>query len=393
MSTSSILTNKPAPSLNIFIIKEGLSQGTYVSRNACTIIQPIPAYRDTVNPNFHWSDFHRVSWLLQDAPYLSFWPRKPSFTNPLFSRLNIDPDTIPLATHAPAHYSLPIPLIQSWARLEDALTQIVDGLLRRAKFSTRLVNRIVAPCECGYRDKHSTAHGARISAKKSRWAFLLLATLCSFSIAINTGDDELSSPVPAWVSYIHENEKIYSTYLDTLRKTFVGDFTPGSRVGAFVNGHQSTWGDYLPKFVNAGVALWVWWMEDKGNLSASPSIFHDYFPSQEDIERAKKIASLKPLRSSRNVPLFSNTTHIMNASTAFPVNNEIPEPHEDAGQLKGETFHDFMKRRADETQDMKSKETADDEWDRSLRQQNADNATDLLGNINFGYAFKVRMQS
>jgi hypothetical protein len=61
---------------------------------------------------------------------------------------------------------------------------------------------------------------------------------------------------PAWVA-VCRGENVHLQWPEDLQKLFVCNFTPGFRVGTYVNGHLSTWGKAFPAFKRANIPLLI----------------------------------------------------------------------------------------------------------------------------------------
>jgi hypothetical protein len=88
---------------------------------------------------------------------------------------------------------------------------------------------------------------------------------------------------PAWAQACQE-KGVYAQWLSDLQNSFVCNFSPRLRPGAYVHGYKSVWGDSLAAFVNENVPLWIWW----GNEPARQIhlSMKQYLPTKGQVEKA-----------------------------------------------------------------------------------------------------------
>jgi hypothetical protein len=312
--------------------------GIWSSPNMTVLSHSIPPLDMEIPAESRYKDFRTPRWLSNKFPYMAFWPNFISFTGSIFSRLNISSSNIKVVSAGPAKYTLSPETVASWQRLENALIGLCMFLLRRKMGNIAELGYLPLPRECGYMSLHAEPRFVRGCAYKSRDAFVTLATICSFAIAVNISPLDEYSPQPEWVSAC-QAEGVHPQWLKDLQQSFVCNFAPGVRSGAFMYGYKTCWARAIPAFVNANVPLWIFW----GHASLTPTDERmlAYRPSKDEAMKAKQFAldsSLHPQGSVGDETQFP---------VDFPHDNGFdmaPDPEPGSRQLKGETLQQFCAR-------------------------------------------------
>jgi hypothetical protein len=338
--------------------------GIWSSPNSTAVNHPIAPYDMEVPFNSRFRDFGRRRWLSNSYPYLAFWPIDVSFSGPLFLRLNINDlnlQIVSVPSKTTLHYGcymLHPDTIASWERLESALLDLTLFLFRRQLKSAEEIGFLPLPRDCGYKSTHREEKFVRLCAYKSRDAFVALATACSFAIALNMTLADSSSFQPAWVAACRV-KGVNEQWLNDLQNSFVCNFSPGFRCGAYVNAYESTWAKVFPAFALAGVPLLIWWGHNPGRF-ADDTIMPCYLPNKDEVSIAQS-------RASGPLPGRSSVTH-----HPFSTQFQVPEPHGGSRQDKGEMLEQFAARMAREHQEYLDVESEEDKHLRLEREAEAE---------------------
>jgi hypothetical protein len=144
------------------------------------------------------------------------------------------------------------------------------------------------PQSYGYTLGYKYDHQARVAAMRARDAFIILSAMASFAISLNNNYAVDGSLRSQW-EHILDGHLVHAEWIANLKKSFVCDFTPGARVGAFVNAQQFRWGDHLQQFVGANVPLWFIWGTTKPEKKLDRTNPFDFtFPTDAEVRLARK---------------------------------------------------------------------------------------------------------
>ena len=296
--------------------------------------------------NLRGRELRKAIWVIERCPELAYILRKFDTESAFFARLAIDPKHVPLA-QVDGGYMLDPEVMKAWLNLESILTHVSNFLLQHssgrpeAKFP--FDSFWPSPTECGYRKTHKDAHVARVAAARSLDAFCALMGRCSMSIAINLPDPD--APVPLWVHMLMKAGADQS-WIDLFRSSVVADFSPGLRVGAYLNpslGPSGTkWIRHIPVMVMAHVPVYIVWpQEDLPQIFSEYPFLREYFPGSEPVVEI-------PLRAPGWQSSFVKWARLQDPASmprlapAIPDDAEIPHG---PGQRPGETFENFIARR------------------------------------------------
>ena len=365
------------------------SDGEYYTSPNCTTLPDVPPYFPEQTMALKPGDLRQRRWLSNQFPFFAFALHDIQLRGPLFSRLNVTYLSVPIL-EGQLGYSMDPIVQQSWHRLEYGLTQVAFSLLHNTVGAKNGdFNYLYLPQECGYLQPHREERFARSCAMKAKDAMVQLANLCSFAIATYENADAAQKPNANWIRVMIRNGA-HPNWLGLLQESFVCDFSPGIRKGAFVNPTATSWGEILPNLVKAGVPLWFWWGNTPGsgncdrlhpNLRALlpndadllktnvpqpflPAPCHDssYLDIQfEDFPIAHLDEYVPPIAS----PSGSN----LPPSTMLPAFPPLPNG---SRQLPNETLHAFLTRMTDLSASRRQKETATSTQSRVSRERYAE---------------------
>lgn len=282
--------------------------GIWSSFNVHHLPLPLLPFETMVTHRTNASDLRKTRWLHDFEPYLAFYPLRPIFSGLIFSRLDIHESTLRIRPVPGGRYALEDDLIASWTRLEIGLLGLAKFLLRR-RFGTLSHFRFMElPSSCGFDKSHEEIKWVSKCAFKSRQAFVNLATACTFAIALNLESESLYRE-HTWVQACRENG-VHSQWLEDLQASFVCDFSPGFRPGAFVNPYTTPWAQSFDAFLYTNVPLWLIW----GRKEQVPMYTHmkPYVPTFEEVRQAKANASY-------DFPTLASTATTAAASVKMPV--------------------------------------------------------------------------
>ena len=355
-------STKRAVPTNVFY-EEG--SGIWSSFNVTSLRVPFPEYSPNPPRNLHAKYVRQPQWLTNAHPFVAFWPLYPPFTGPLFSRLNICQQNLKITHLGHDRYMLDSDIIQSWDRLEQGLLDVSFILLRRAYDTAAEPALLQLPSECGYRNQHRQENFVRISAFKSRDAFVGLSALCSFAIASNLTGTESDYSDPPWLTACAA-KGVLPQWLHLLRDSFVCKFGPGVRPGAYVNGYESTWARSFPAFLRAAIPIWIWWGEEGQFVNDQTTMIH-YLPTSNEVAIARD-------RASRTIPGRCGTHSSSNAPTLSRDAGDLPPtPLPGSRQKRGENWEEFSSRMAGEHAAYHEEmETAQDEEIRRSKEMKAE---------------------
>ena len=302
--------------------------GVWSSPNVGGLRHPIPPYDMELPANIRFSELRQPRWLSNAYPYIAFWPKEVSFNGPIFGRLGFNDTTLPIVATSHVSYSLPQQMIISWQRLEHALVGLVTFLVGLSPNLSRMAELgfLPLPSDCGYSRSHAEPRFVRRCAYKSREAFIILTTFCSFAIANNIEEaDRMRSP-PMWVLECQIAKRVHPQWLQDLQDSFVCNFSPGFRVGAYVNGYLSTWAKAFPAFKVANVPLWIWWGEVPYTVR-DQVVMEKYKPRLAEVNQAKLMSKV-PFPQRRD----SSQNFVVGNYQAVDDCNDYPSMDVDEGQ-------------------------------------------------------------
>lgn len=225
-----------------------IRHGTVYTTNSNSLpnILPHPISRDWLP-----ADTEALHLAVDAYPHIAFIPVSPRYEGPLFGRLKdvyiVSQENV---------WRLDSDLILKWERLERALLSL-SHILLNGHISTLEFSPFPYPSTFGYKRSYSSQNRATKHAKLSRDAFVPLAALCSYAIALHPNPAE-SSP-PAWVQLLHANG-IHPLWVENFTKTQFGRFKDVERVGAVIH-PACHWLKEIPTMLRADVPLWFYWAD------------------------------------------------------------------------------------------------------------------------------------
>jgi hypothetical protein len=320
------------------------SVGIWSSPNVSSLRYPIPVYDMEIPSDVRLRDLRQPRWLSNTYPFIAFWPKSVDFNGPIFSRLDICDRTISVEKAGPFHYQLHSNIINSWSRLERALEGLAKFLLSKGRHKAEL-GLLPFPRDCGYMSKHREPDFVYHCAYKSRDAFVALSTVCSFAIANLMDKHDHLRDEALWVKECRL-QGVHPQWLEDLQRSFICNFTPGFRVGAYVNGYLSTWASHFPAFKTGSVPLLIWWGHEPYPIR--DVLMKGYLPTGEEVEKAKFAYRTLPIPQPRENHNYSYNDYEPNDgfTTGTPSANEglPPDPVPGSHQQLGETLQGFLDR-------------------------------------------------
>jgi hypothetical protein len=156
------------------------------------------------------------------------------------------------------------------------------------------------PCWYGYEKVHHTRDSAERAAYRSRQAFHALAGMCSYTIAMCSGNPDL--PCPDWVT--HLQTWIHPGWLEDLRTSVVGRVDSSvRRRGALVDPENCPWAeDILFRMILTDTPVWFLWKSAKTVEAMGSNFFSQWKPASRAQVR-EKLALLDLTDSSTPAPI------------------------------------------------------------------------------------------
>jgi hypothetical protein len=148
-----------------------------------------------------------------------------------------------------------------------------------------------------------------------------------------------------WVKECHL-QGVHPQWLEDLQRSFICNFMPGFRVGAYVNGYLSTWVKHFPAFKTGNVPLLICWDHDPHPV---PDVhMKSYRTRKEEVEKATSAYHALPIPQPRGNPDYGYNDYEPNDgfTTGTPLANERspPEPVPGSHQQLGKTLQGFLDR-------------------------------------------------
>jgi hypothetical protein len=346
LSTANAGTTRAVPT-TVFYDSE---IGIWSSPNVPSLVRPIPPYQTEPPSNLRYDQLRSPHWLPDFYPYLAFWPLNPSWTGPIFGRLNFNAQSLEIVKLPHDTHALPLPLIAAWRRLEVGLLGLAEFLLRRRFKNLAHFRFMQLPSDCGYRRDHIEPKFVRKCAYKSRDAFVTLAAICSFAIAANMTDRDSPGANVEWITAC-QREGVHAQWLADLQDSFVCNFSPGFRAGAYVFGLESPWAACIPAFQIANIPLFIVW----GRKSGVPrhEDMQAYLPTDEEVKIARRLSARPVL------------------GTHYSALDGPPEPYSGSRQKRGETQDEFVSRMCREELEYSVMESEAEQFERQGRMHQA----------------------
>ena len=317
--------------------------------------------------NLTCRDLRKAIWALGRAPEMAYMLKHYNHELAFFSRLNCDSRTLPIEKTEHG-YALRHDVRASWQVIENVLIKICATLLEaihgspEARFPFDSFWRL--PQDHGYRSAHRTSAGASKAALRSRDACVLLLARCTMAIAL-CGQTDVDPP--AWIRVLVTNG-FPSPWIDILRSSIVADLSPGLRTGAFIDPFGVTqWVDHVPCMIRANLPVYLRWKrnEDIRIVLQRYPFLRTYLPPHgplpNPVEKGNydlrfawsSIKHAPPHASPTTSASATQTSDRAEATTmqpvpprASPVLDCPPEKPHGPGQLPGETWREFLDRRA-----------------------------------------------
>lgn len=330
-------------------------------------------FSDPLMPN----DAMHLRYASNRFPYLAFTLPHARYQATILKPLAYTKYTLPIKMIG-GQYCLEPKVAESWRELELNLRLLASKLFDRyCPWMPVEFEVFPFPGDYGYDKGRHTEDWMRRGAMRARKAFAPLMAMCSFAIAMTPNFTE---EAPAWVEYLSKNGA-HPRWLQELRRTSIVNLAKGiGRVGCVLRPNPACqFMERIPKFILANVPVWLIWNNPKDYHGTSCA---QYRPSQQAVQDAQRrphqgaacVAAAPRLFLHDNQPSpieQHHETHIHTHHVAtFPSTPDIeepplPEPH--CGQIRGETVHEFMERRAQMNSQRERKETPDERRSRTQK--------------------------
>ncbi|KJA12727.1 hypothetical protein HYPSUDRAFT_60262, partial [Hypholoma sublateritium FD-334 SS-4] len=223
--------------------------------------------------------------------YLAFLPLFPLNNGDLFGRLNYTNLELDrnVDRNPDGKYVLHGEIIDKWSRLEDALLDVADSLIR-VKHDIPPIEWPELPFNKGYRNAHHSRSAAVSCAQRARDQFVALSAMVTLAISLHLEDNGDLQPVFAILR--SERSRRYqptsSAWWDLLSNSYICNFSPGFRVGAMVDARTTQWMPYVKQFAQARVPFWLLWGDPSTNPQPSHPAGIQYLPPRFAIEEARQ---------------------------------------------------------------------------------------------------------
>lgn len=308
----------------------------YVSPN----VQRPPSATELQGLDAHFSDpllptdALRMRFVDNRYPYLGFTMPHARYTSTVLEPLRYAKHTLPICMKG-GRYCLDPSLAESWGELEVNLRTVAGKLFARWRPLMPLdYDLFPFPGDYGYAQGRHTEDGMRRAAMRARKAFAPLIALCSFAIAMTP---KFTEAAPAWLEFLG-NVGAHPRWLQEFARTPIVDFSRQTgRIGCVVK-PNCQFLEHIPKFVTANVPVWLVWNHVECYARTKCEV---YKPSQDAVATAKRCARLVVASVPMAMPPALATA--IPSATAL---EEPPEPEKGSGQRNGESFFEFMTRRA-----------------------------------------------
>jgi hypothetical protein len=265
----------------------------FYSPNSQRIVEKPSVYnnipsRDAFKDSF--SEFRKPLWWHPDLPYLGFVPLCPSFAGVPFHDLQIS--HFPRRFHG--GFSIDIPIVLGWARLERHIMDAVRLLL--AYESAPKITWIVRT-SLGCTGLFKQAYILRSYLTHSKSWFSLFMGGFSYAIAVSISQhrENLYEEMPYWFTFLSYSQ-FSQIWLSGIRSSMVATFdTSVERVGVFIqlcHRHRGQFSvDWLCKF---GVPVWYSWGTNEAKAALTDASLARFLPLPYQLQEAGTFLSTNP---------------------------------------------------------------------------------------------------
>ena len=315
-----------------------------------------------------------IMWSLNGYPYFAFIPDKPAFEGPLFKCLKISSATVAL-DRTVLGFGLSSSIAKKWSALEWKLVFIAEKLLNRASSQNPQYNHdilpFLRPSHFRYNMAHKHEREARKAISLSKATFVILMARCSFGIAINCLEHEMTSDFPTWACYLIE-QGVHFDWVKLLQESPVANFQNYSRKGAIIHIGQCQWLHYVGQMILFSIKIWYYW----GTFPQKPFQPLQRFAWIPSPPKEQTILAMIEAKcsSSRNLLQLMPPQSCMQDHSLVPAGDQQePEVERGSGQKRGETWMAFFDRRVKINAIMMERETLADRERREARERARDN--------------------
>ena len=309
--------------------------------------------------NLEFRDLRRAIWAVNKAPELAYVLRNRHTR--LLDCADLNPKDLPLVKIA-GGWAVKQETREAWWNMERILVSSCEAL--RASTRGHPASKFPfdahwpLPSETGYKDIYRSYQHARIALWKSRDALLILAARFSLFVAL-TNMLPPTTP-PRWEQVLHA-AGMPSVWLNAFRDSDISRFSPGMRLGAFINPGEgelcTAWVGHVPCMIQADLPVYIYWPQSRNiapqdTWNAIKKLYPFLSEYQPDLHNAVTIYFGEDSPGLR-VPLhFRWTDHEMrfeHPQSSYRSHSPPPPPLESLphgpGQRPGETVAEFFARR------------------------------------------------
>lgn len=316
----------------------------------------------------HWEPFQVMSlrWASPLFPQIAFVPCYPLLDGTLFTCLKED-----LRIEAIGGRWQVSPKVQmAWSQLEESL-KMAANILMSGRFLPLYWSWFPLPVSFGYGRTHRTPKIAAKCAKVSQDAFVILAAMCSFTMAMNIKDEDLQSPDPRWARVLRAGG-MHPVWIDNFRNTQFADFLTTERVGSIMH-PKCQWLEFIPLMRRVRIPLLFYW--EHGNLKAytgtdGASRVKEFCPTQEQIF-ASRVAPVEEALPNEPGPTQDAQLPCDSPPSEIPPSKATPPPEKYSSQKQGETWQEFFERQRASQEVRMEKESPKDRMARENRERAA----------------------
>ena len=219
-------------------------------------------------------------------PELPFLLRTLPVGDPLLARVSVNPSSLTPSRYE-GGWALTDDIRKSWEALEKGLLYISDLLLTHceqsscgtsARYAIHHQSHWPHPEDFGYRNLHTSPHGAQTAIRRAHVAFQLLAARCSLAIALwlfpgprggqvpevrsSHYNYTTDAVVPDWVEFLIQ-KKVPTSWIDAVGDSIICNFSFNLRVGTVHNAKDVVTLPLTPVLRAANVPVFINWPDQR----------------------------------------------------------------------------------------------------------------------------------